>query len=111
MDRRDWQVFHQLGRDVRLYLISIVLIAFSFVGVFGVLLNVYLLRLGYSPPFIGFANAAAQVVSAVTALPAVPLPSAWHCSRLASFHTGLRPARVTSARRCARRSWGRRSVC
>src|ERR671933_2750182 len=35
MDRRYWQTLGRLGCDVRLFLISVVLIAFSFVGVFG----------------------------------------------------------------------------
>jgi MFS family permease len=47
-----------LGRDVRLYLTGAAAYGFAQEGVRGVLLNLYLLRLGYGPRFIGLVSAA-----------------------------------------------------
>ena len=52
--RRLLRSFH---RDVRLFLFAAALQGFSISGVRKVLFNLYLLRLGYGPEFIGLANA------------------------------------------------------
>jgi len=58
------------SRDVWLYLITPALIGFTiFGGIYTVLLNLYLLRLGYTPSFVGLVNAAGFATLAVTALP------------------------------------------
>ena len=49
------------NRDVRLYLISAALIGFTFLGIYAVLFNLYLLRLGYGPEFIGTVNGVSQL--------------------------------------------------
>jgi MFS family permease len=68
---------HQLrsfGRDVRLFLITPALIGFTvFGGIYTVLFNLYLVRLGYEPPFIGLVNAISQFALALFALPASAL--------------------------------------
>jgi len=58
------------GRDVRLYLISYALVQFALSGILVVLLNLYLLRLGYGPEFVGLFNAAVALAFAVFCLPA-----------------------------------------
>ena len=59
------------GRDVRLYFFTMALIGFTvFGGVAGGLLNLYLLRLGYGPEFIGTINAVNWLSLALFALPA-----------------------------------------
>ena len=50
----------QLQRDVRIYLLTAVLAGFATSGVYSVLLNIFLLRLGYASEFIGWVNAAGQ---------------------------------------------------
>ncbi len=63
----------QLGhfrREVWLYLVTPALIGFTiFGGIYTVLLNLYLLRLGYGPQFVGLVNAAGFGTLAVLALP------------------------------------------
>src|SRR5580765_7290642 len=67
---RDWQVLFTSNRNVRLFLIVWGLIAFAYFGVQGVLLNLYLLRLGFDTPFIGSLIASGQLAWALAALPA-----------------------------------------
>lgn len=58
------------SREVWLYLVTPALIGFTvFGGIYTVLLNLYLLRLGYGPDFVGLVNAAGFGALAVTALP------------------------------------------
>jgi len=57
-------------REVWLYLVTPALIGFTvFGGIYTVLLNLYLLRLGYDASFVGLVNAAGFGTLAVTALP------------------------------------------
>jgi MFS family permease len=70
------------SRDVRLYLITWALAGFAYVGVYSVLLNLYLLRLGYGPEFIGLLNAAGQLTSAAFCLPAGALGGRWGSRRM-----------------------------
>ena len=69
--------------NVRLYLISAALCGFtvSSSGVFGVLPNIYLLRLGYGPEFIGIVSAAGALGFALCSLPAVALGKRWGSRR------------------------------
>jgi MFS family permease len=55
-----------LSRDVRLYLAGAAAYGFAQEGVRGVLLNLYLLRLGYGPRFIGLVSAASLLAFTVT---------------------------------------------
>jgi MFS family permease len=60
-----------LGPAVGLYLIAVALVGFVVDGgVFAVLLNLYLLRVGYGPAEIGLVNAAGTLAFAVASLPA-----------------------------------------
>ena len=57
------------SREVRLYLLSSALIGVSYFGISTVLLNLYLLRLGYGPEFIGLVNGSAAFAFACASLP------------------------------------------
>jgi MFS family permease len=59
------------NRDVHLFLIASALTGFTvFGGIYTVLLNLYLLRLGYGPDFVGQVNAAGALSFAFCSLPA-----------------------------------------
>jgi MFS family permease len=63
-----WRLF---SRDARLYLMAAALFGFTvFGGAYAVLLNLYLLRLGYGPDFIGLVNGTGQLAFALFCLPA-----------------------------------------
>jgi MFS family permease len=70
------------SRDIRLYLISFALFAFTiFGGIYTVLLNLYLLRLGYGPEFIGLVNAVGLLALALFFLPAGAITRRWGLRR------------------------------
>ena len=50
--------FRTFNRSIRLFLLANILLGLSVDGVYAVLFNLYLLRLGYTSEFIGLANAA-----------------------------------------------------
>jgi hypothetical protein len=64
------QKLRLFNRDVRLYMVTWILAGFCFVGIYMVLFNLYLLRLGYDPEFIGLVNAAGSLAFAILSLPA-----------------------------------------
>jgi MFS family permease len=64
------KVLRQFHRDVWLNLAMWALLAFAYFGVMAVLFNLYLLRLGYAPPFIGLLVGVGQLTWALCALPA-----------------------------------------
>ena len=57
-------------RNVRLILVSMALFGFTFFGVFATLFNLYLLRLGLGPEFIGLINGVAGLTYGFSCLPA-----------------------------------------
>jgi MFS family permease len=59
-----------VNRDVRLYLLGVALAGFSFFGIYTVLFNLYLLRLGFGLEFIGLANGLSWLAMVVFSLPA-----------------------------------------
>ena len=83
--------FRRLGRDARLFLVAAVVHAIAVMGIFGVLFNLYLLRLGYGPEFIGIANAAGMIAFGAFSLPAGMIAQAWGMRRstLASLGLGV----------------------
>ena len=58
------------NRDVHLFLLVTALTGFCYVGMYVMLFNLYLLRLGYDLAFIGLINGAAQLGMALFSLPA-----------------------------------------
>jgi MFS family permease len=73
------RLFH---RDVRLFLVSAAVVGLAWDGVRAVVLNLYMLRLGYGPEFIGVVNAAGALVFALSCLPAGALGSRWQSRRV-----------------------------
>jgi len=69
-------------RDVLLYLVAAALCGFAMDGINAVLQNLYLLRLGYGPEFIGLANAAAALVFTAGCLPAGLFGTRWGSRRM-----------------------------
>ena len=47
------QAFKGLNRDVRLFMVSVVVLGVCYMGLYSLLINLYLLRLGYGLEFIG----------------------------------------------------------
>jgi MFS family permease len=66
----DWHILRAFNHSIWRYLIVWALISFSYFGIQSVLLNLYLLRLGFGPSFIGLLTASGQLIWAVAALPA-----------------------------------------
>src|SRR5262245_34981756 len=66
----DWHILQTFHRSIWRYLLVWALLSFSYFGVQSVLLNLYLLRLGFGSPFIGMLAASGQLIWAVAALPA-----------------------------------------
>ena len=60
----------QFKKDLRLFYLATAMQGFIFFGIYSLLLNLYLLRLGYGPKFIGTVNGVAPLVLAVGSLPA-----------------------------------------
>lgn len=76
------RAFRLFSRDVRLFLVTSFLIGFTiFGGIYTVLLNLYLLRLGYGPEFIGVVNAAGLLGLALFSLPAGAAGTRWGSRR------------------------------
>jgi MFS family permease len=76
------QAFRLFGRDVRLVLLTSAIIGFTiFGGLYSVLLNLYLLRLGYDPPFVGQVNAAGSLCFALCSILSGFLGSRWGSRR------------------------------
>jgi len=65
------------SHDVRMYLITAALLGFSYFGIIAVLMNLYLLRLGYGPEFIGLVNGATSTAFALTSLLAGVIGRRW----------------------------------
>ena len=64
------KALRQFNRDVWLNLVAWALLAFAYFGVQAVIFNLYLLRLGYGPEFIGLLIGVGQLAGALCALPA-----------------------------------------
>ena len=78
-----------LSRNTRLLLFSSALIGFAYVGIYVMLFNLYLSRLGYEPKFIGSINAVAQLGFALFSLPAGILGSRWGVRRMSIVGLGI----------------------
>jgi MFS family permease len=68
----------RFNRDVRLCLVATALIGFTLSGgIYSVLLNLYLLRLGYGPEFIGLVNAMSPLAVVLSSFPAGAIGERW----------------------------------
>ena len=70
------------GREVRLILAVSALVAFAVDGVFPVIFNLYILRMGYGPEFVGQANSVALVAFSFSSLLAGTLGSRYGTRRI-----------------------------
>jgi MFS family permease len=80
------RLFH---RDVRLFLVSAAVVGLAWDGVRAVVLNLYMLRLGYGPEFIGVVNAVGALVFALSCLPAGAMGTRWQSRRVLVAGVGL----------------------
>jgi MFS family permease len=72
----------RFNRDVRLYMASMAIYSFTLMnGIYPVLFNLYLLRLGYGPAFVGTVNSVGLLGTACFALPAGALSARWGLRR------------------------------
>jgi MFS family permease len=76
------QKLRLFDRDVRLFLVSAAVVGLAWDGVRTVVLNLYMLRLGYGPEFIGLVNAVGALLFALSCLPAGALGSRWQSRRV-----------------------------
>ena len=90
----------RFDRSVRLFMVVSALFGFTiFGGIYGLLLNLFLVRLGYGPAFVGLVNAGGNLALALFAIPAGALGNRWGSRRaiirglsLAVAGLGLLPA-------------------
>jgi MFS family permease len=75
------QKMRLFSRDVWLYLIAAAAVGAGLFGVLGVTRNLYLLRLGYGPEFIGLTAAVGSVAWAAIAFPAGAIARRWGIRR------------------------------
>ncbi len=80
----------QLRPDLGRYYLAVALLGFAVDGgVYAVLLNLFLARLGYGPEVIGLVNAAGMVVFALASLPAGIFGERWGSKRIMLWGLGL----------------------
>ena len=84
--RQALRAFHA---DVYKYLFAVSIVGFSYFGFVSVLLNLYLLRLGYGTDFIGLVNGSIAFAFAASSLPAGALGSRLGMRRTAAIGMGL----------------------
>lgn len=85
----------QFHADVYRYLIAAGLVGFSYFGFVSVLLNLFLLRLGYGTDFIGLVNGSTALAFALSSLPAGALGARIGMRRAAMTGMGFLAAGVT----------------
>jgi MFS family permease len=69
------------NRNVKLFLVAHAVNAFAYFGIYSLLLNLYLLRLGYGPEFIGLVNALGPLALGLCSMPAGLLSRRWGSRR------------------------------
>src|SRR5919204_5087918 len=67
------RMMRPFNRSIHLWLLGFAIAGFTYFGVQAVLFNLYLLRLGFGPQFIGLLVGSGQVLFALAALPASTL--------------------------------------
>jgi MFS family permease len=77
------------SRDVRLFLVTATLVALAWDGMRTVLFNLYLLRLGYDPVFVGLVNAVGALAFALLCLPAGAMGTRWGSRNMLIAGVGL----------------------
>ena len=77
-----WNILKLFDRNVRYFLIAGAVHGFVFFGIYSLLLNLYLLRLGYDSAFIGLVNGLGPLMLAVFSLPAGMVSRRWGSRRV-----------------------------
>lgn len=72
----------QYNQQARRFFMTIIALGFVIDGVYAVLLNLYMLRLGYDTQFIGQVNSAGLITFALMSLPAGLFGARWTSSRM-----------------------------
>jgi MFS family permease len=75
--RNFWNVARHFDQSILRFLVVWSMIGFAYFGIIGVVLNLYLVRLGYGPEFIGRLHASGQLAWAIFALPAGLIGRKW----------------------------------
>ena len=83
------QAIRRFNRNTWLLLIAVATTGFGYIGIYIMLFNLYLLRLGFGPDFVGTINAAAQLSSALFSLPAGALGQRWGTRRMSILGLAL----------------------
>ncbi len=92
MVSRYFQMMSLFRRDVWLIIITWALMGFAYSGIFLVLFNLYLLRLGYGLEFISLVNGVGLISMALFSLPAGTLGRRWGSRRMMIAGMGLMTA-------------------
>lgn len=77
MNAAYFQAYRLFGRDIGMYFVAAGLLGFSYFGIVTVLLNLYLLRLGYDTQFIGLVNGSTALAFASTSVVAGIVGTRW----------------------------------
>lgn len=77
------------SRDTRLVIAAAAVVGFAYVGIFFLLFNLYLLRLGYEKDFIGLVIAAAQIGVVLFSIPAGSLGGRYGSRKMAIAGLGI----------------------
>jgi len=80
--REYWHNLKLFNWNVRYFLLAGAVHGFVFFGIYTLLLNLYLLRLGYGSEFIGLVNGLGPLMLAVFSLPAGVISSRWGSRRV-----------------------------
>jgi MFS family permease len=84
------QQLRPLGAAVAFYFAAVALVGFAFDGgIYAVLLNLFLVRLGYGPELIGVVNSAGTLTFALSSLPAGMLGERWGSRRMMLVGLGV----------------------
>ncbi len=83
------QTLRRFSRDVRLYLVAAALVGLAWDGVRAVLLNLYLLRLGYGPESVGLINAVGALAFGLACPPAGLMGTRWGSRNMLIAGTGM----------------------
>ncbi|MBM4437531.1 MAG: MFS transporter [Actinobacteria bacterium] len=87
----------RFSRDVRLFFLSQMLLGFAvFGGIYAVLLNLFLVRLGYGPEFVGLVNGLGLLMLAVFAIPSGGLEARFGARRLMILGLAVAAAGLTA---------------
>jgi MFS family permease len=84
-----WQTVRSFNHSIRWFMLAWAFLAFAYFGVQGVLLNLYLVRLGYTPGFIGLLLGSGQLIWALFALPAATFGKRYGLRRAMIIGSGL----------------------